>query len=165
VIALGESLVRRIPCARAPALSALRATSASRAVIARSSDQPVVVAVGAPWCGSCRTYLPIVNRVATDRSGTIVVGTLNTDNYPTLAESYDVESIPTRSSSATARWSTDGSTSCPAQQSSSASNVDPAALPTLDSKAQRAAYNTSLSGKSVSPPLRRIVTLVRGSIP
>jgi thioredoxin-like negative regulator of GroEL len=40
------------------------------------------VAVGAPWCGSCRTYLPIVNRVATDRSGTIVVGTLNTDNYP-----------------------------------------------------------------------------------
>jgi thioredoxin 1 len=36
-----------------------------------------------------------VNRVATDRSGTIVVGTLNTDDYPTLAESYDVESIPT----------------------------------------------------------------------
>jgi thiol-disulfide isomerase/thioredoxin len=64
------------------------------AVIVRSSDQPVVVAVGAPWCGPCRTYLPIVNRVATDRSGTIVVGTLNTDDYPTLAESYDVESIP-----------------------------------------------------------------------
>ena len=46
---------------------------------AASSPVPVVVDVWAPWCPPCRAVSPIVDQIAHERAGKIVVLKLNSD--------------------------------------------------------------------------------------
>ena len=46
----------------------------------------------ADWCSPCRTFGPIMDRVA--QSG-IPVEKVNVDNVPALAAAYNVRSVPT----------------------------------------------------------------------
>lgn len=54
----------------------------------------VVVDFWAPWCGPCRKMTPIIDRVADQFAGEVVVGKLNVDEHPNIAVQYDVLSIP-----------------------------------------------------------------------
>jgi thioredoxin 1 len=57
------------------------------------SQKPVLLDFYADWCGPCRMVSPIIQEIADERSD-IVVGKINVDEQPELAESFKVMSIP-----------------------------------------------------------------------
>lgn len=59
------------------------------------SPQPVLVDFWADWCMPCHMLSPTVDEVARSYDGKIVVGKVNIDDQPELAQKFGVMSIPT----------------------------------------------------------------------
>jgi thioredoxin 1 len=55
---------------------------------------PVLVDFWAPWCTHCRPIAPLVDAIAAENAGKLVVGKLNTDNDGQIAENYNIQGIP-----------------------------------------------------------------------
>ena len=75
-------------------MSAIQVTKENFQEIVVNADRKVLLDFWAPWCGPCRMVLPIVEEIAGERED-IVVGKVNVDEQPELAERYGVMTIPT----------------------------------------------------------------------
>ncbi len=59
------------------------------------ADLPLLVDFWAAWCPPCRTLAPILDELAEELAGKVVVGKVDADEQLELAEQYGVVSIPT----------------------------------------------------------------------
>jgi len=59
------------------------------------SSVPVIVDFWAPWCGPCRMVAPMLDKIAKEQDGKLIVAKVNTDENSRWAMQYDVQGIPT----------------------------------------------------------------------
>lgn len=73
----------------------LHVTDAEFDKVVLQSTLPVVVDFWAPWCGPCRMVAPILDKIAKENDGKLVVAKVNTDENNQWAMKYGVQGIPT----------------------------------------------------------------------
>jgi putative thioredoxin len=67
----------------------------AEAVVEASRERPVLVDFWAPWCGPCRTLMPMLDRIADDYAGRFTLAKVNTDEAQRVAGQLGIRSIPT----------------------------------------------------------------------
>jgi thioredoxin 1 len=60
-----------------------------------NSGKPVVIDFWAEWCGPCRMVGPLVEELAKEYDGKVVIGKMDVDNNVDTPNEYGIRNIPT----------------------------------------------------------------------
>ena len=73
----------------------LRSAQVINPSVVAGSSLPVLLDLWAAWCGPCRMIAPVIEQLASELSGRVLVGKLDVDANPQTSASFGVQSIPT----------------------------------------------------------------------
>jgi len=73
----------------------IKVTDAAFEKTVLESSLPVIVDFWAPWCGPCKMVAPILDKLAEEYAGKMLVAKENTDEDSEWAMKYGVQGIPT----------------------------------------------------------------------
>ncbi|MBP1630017.1 MAG: trxA1 [Bacteroidetes bacterium] len=59
------------------------------------SDKLVVLDFWAEWCGPCRQISPIIEELATEYEGKVVIGKVDVDGNTEVTSKFSIRNIPT----------------------------------------------------------------------
>ena len=59
------------------------------------STIPVIVDFWAPWCNPCKMVAPVLDKLAIEYEGKLLIAKVNVDNDQKFAQQYGVQGIPT----------------------------------------------------------------------
>jgi len=60
-----------------------------------SSEVPVLVDFYATWCGPCQIMAGVLEQVNANMNNRLQIVKIDTDKYPNLASTYQVQALPT----------------------------------------------------------------------
>jgi putative thioredoxin len=66
-----------------------------REVVDRSRKVPVLIDFWATWCGPCKTLTPVLEKVARELGGKLVLAKIDVDKNPEIADLFQIQSVPT----------------------------------------------------------------------
>lgn len=73
----------------------IHVTDAAFEKVVLQASLPVIVDFWAPWCGPCKMVAPMLDKIAKDYAGKLIVAKVNTDENPEWANKFNVRGIPT----------------------------------------------------------------------
>ena len=73
----------------------VKVTDATFEQMVVGSDTTVLVDFWAEWCGPCKMIAPVLDQIATEMDGKLVIGKLDIDENQQTAMAFGVMSIPT----------------------------------------------------------------------
>lgn len=78
-----------------PLIFDVTSDSFAQQVVENSYQVPVVLDFWAPWCEPCKTLMPMLIRLAEEYDGLFLLAKVNIDEQQTLAQQFNVRSVPT----------------------------------------------------------------------
>jgi len=73
----------------------VRLTEADFDRVVGEAEVPVLVDFYADWCGPCKVMAPLLDDLARDRIGKLLVAKLDTDRNPDASQRFGISGIPT----------------------------------------------------------------------
>ena len=63
--------------------------------VVMQSELPVIVDFWAPWCQPCKMIAPVLDKLAREQDGKLIVAKINTDDHSEWMQKFGIQGIPT----------------------------------------------------------------------
>lgn len=73
---------------------AITITDASFEEQVLQSETPILVDFWAEWCGPCKMIAPVLNEIADEMEGKLLIGKINVDEHQSTMMAYGIMGIP-----------------------------------------------------------------------
>jgi len=60
-----------------------------------ASGKPMMIDFSATWCGPCKALAPVVEEIAKEYEGRVIVGKADVDECPDLSMQFGIRGVPT----------------------------------------------------------------------